>query len=35
VRCRHAKQGQVGYLISQRVDAALLDKQAIAALKLQ
>ena len=31
----YAKQGQVGYLISQRVDAALLDKQAIAALKLQ
>lgn len=31
----YASQGQVGYLISQRVDGALLDKQAVAALKVQ
>lgn len=30
----YARQGQVAYLISQRVDAVLMDKQAIAGLKM-
>ena len=31
----YAHQGQVGYVVSQRVDAVLLDKGAIAGLKVQ
>ena len=31
----HAQQGQVAYIMSQRVDAKLLDKNAIAALKMK
>ena len=31
----HAQQGQVAYIMSQRVDAKLLDKNAVAALKVK
>ena len=31
----HAQQGQVAYIMSQRVDAKLLDRNAIAALKVK
>ena len=33
--CGHAQQGQVAFIMSQRVDAKLLDKNAIAALKMK
>ena len=31
----HAQQGQVAFIMSQRVDAKLLDKNAVAALKVK
>ena len=31
----HAQQGQVAYIMSQRVDAKLLDRNAVAALKVK
>ena len=31
----YAQQGQVAYIMSQRVDAKLLDKNAVAALKMK